>query len=129
MATKTKTEFQEALQALIDRGDLDLRNKKTIHYPMHFNEDFENRLIEELTDDVRTLNALRRSAIMTFKDLIEKWYELGKIRNMGSRSVAVARNSLMDKYYKSLDVNEKAKFLGEIIKINNGTVVIENVEV
>lgn len=126
---KRVTEFEEALQALIDRGDLDLRSKKMIHYPLHFTKEFEESSIVELTEDVRTLNALRRYGIMQFKDLVEHWYDLPRIKNLGARSVAVARVSLIDKYYKSLDADGKAKFLGKIIELNNNTVVLEGVEV
>ena len=130
MATKTKTEFQNAIQALITRGDLNLEHRKMIHYPMHFTKEFENRHIVELTEDTRTLNALRRFGCESFKDVIENWDEICRVRNMGAKSVAIAHNSLLDKYYQSLDVDGKAKFLEEIIKLNNKPVEeLEEVEV
>lgn len=119
------SEFQTALQTLIDLGKLDLRERKTIHYPMHFTKEFEDKYIEELTEDNRTLNALRRFGIRSFGDLIEHWNDVGRIKNMGKKSLALAHNSLMDKYYDSLDTDGKAKFLKDIIDINSKVGVAE----
>ena len=125
MATKNRTEFQDMIEALVMRGDLNLEHRRNIHYPMHFTKEFEDRYIEELTDDNRTLNALRRFGCRYFSDLIEHWDEIGKVKNMGTKSIALAHNALIDKYYQSLDVEGKAKFLGEIIKLNNQPVEVE----
>ena len=125
MTTKNRTELQDVIEALVMRGDLNLEHRKTIHYPMHFTKEFEDRYIEELTDDNRTLNALRRFGCKHFSDLIEHWNDVSRVKNMGTKSIALAHNALLDKYYQSLDVEGKAKFLGEIIKINNQPVVEE----
>lgn len=118
MAEKKKTEFQEMLQTAIDAGWLDLRNRQDIVYPMKITADFRNNFIEDLTDDNRTLNALRRVGVRCFGDLIDKWDELSRVRNMGAKSVAIAHNSLMDRYYQSLNTEEKAKFIKDIVDSN-----------
>ena len=127
MATKERTELQEMIEVLVMRGDLNLENRRNIHYPMRFTKEFEDKYIEELTDDNRTLNALRRFGCKHFSDLIEHWNDVSRVKNMGTKSIALAHNALLDKYYQSLDVEGKAKFLGEIIRINNKPIVEEGV--
>lgn len=114
-----RTEFQEALQALIDRGDLDLRERRSIYYPLKLTKQFEDTYIDFLTHDARSTNALKRGEIMNFGDLIENWDNLKTIRNLGDRSYKVIRNAFINAYYQSLSVDGKAKFLADIIELNS----------
>ena len=126
MAKETKmTEFQEALQALIDRGDLNLEGRHRISYPMSIPTAFEAESIDVITQDVRSLNAMRRADIFTIGDLIERWDSLNRLRNVGDKTLKNIRNSLMNTYYCSLSTDDKAKFLGKIIQMNKGIELVE----
>lgn len=115
-----RTEFQEALQALIDRGDLNLEGRHRISYPMTIPTLFEAESIDIVTQDVRSLNAMRRADIHTVGDLIQRWDTLNKLRNVGTKTLKNIRNSFMNAYYCSLSVDDRAKFLGKIIQMNKG---------
>ena len=79
---------------------------------------FECMIIDELTDDTRSINALKRAGIFNFAELIERWDDIDKIRNLGAKSFKLIRNALVEKYYQSLDVNGKARFIADFIKLN-----------
>ena len=116
-----RTELQDVLEIAIGAGWLDLSKRKTIHFPCHFNKEFEEQSIELMTQDARSLNALHRGHIFTIADLIIDFEKLKTIRGLGTRTKQVIRVSLMDYYYQSLDTDGRAKFIKEIIDLNNGT--------
>ena len=115
------TELQEILQELIDRGVLDLRQRKTIQFPCSFKKGFEEVTIEEITQDQRALNAMKRAGIMSAGALIEKFDDIGRLRNVGKKTVALLRVGLIDAYYRYLDTaDKKAQFLKQVIEMNSG---------
>lgn len=113
-----RTEFQDAIQALVDGGALDITKLKKLDYHIHYNNDFANIDIEAITQDNRAINAMHRAEIFTLGQLIEKWDALDRIRNVGKRTVMLVRNSFMNYYYNSMNVEKKAKFLKEIVDLN-----------
>lgn len=114
-----RTEFQDALQALVDGGALDISKIKKLDYHLHYSDEFANIDIEAITQDNRAINALHRAGVFNLGGLIEKWDTLDKLRNVGKRTVGVVRNSLINYYYCSLGTPEKkAKFLKEIVDLN-----------
>ena len=113
-----RTEFQDAIQALVDGGALDITKLKKLDYHIHSNNDFANIDIEAITQDNRAINAMHRAEIFTLGQLIEKWDALDRIRNVGKRTVMLVRNSFMNYYYNSMNVEKKAKFLKEIVDLN-----------
>ena len=127
MAETKKTELQEALQALIDYGYLDLRERKEIHYPIHYSNIFASDIVELIVQDNRALNGLKRAGVFNVNDLITNWDRLDKVRNIGKKSLSVIRNTFMNYYYCSLDTEGKAKFLAEVIRLNTGSVDVEAV--
>lgn len=116
-----RTELQDVLDVAIGAGWLDLSKRKTIQFPCHFNKEFEGQSVELMTQDARSLNALHRGHIFTIADLIRDFEKLKTIRGLGTKTKQVIRVSLMDYYYQSLDTDGKAKFIKEIIDLNNGT--------
>ena len=118
MAETNRTEFQEALQALVDGGALDISKIKSLSYHIHYKDDFANMDIEAITQDNRAINAMHRAEIFTLGQLIEKWDALDRIRNVGKRTVMLVRNSFMNYYFCSMTVEKKAAFLKEIVDLN-----------
>lgn len=117
-----KSELQAILQTLIDAGKLDLRKRKTIQFPCHFTKDFEDTSIEYVTNDTRAINAMKRAQIMTTGQLIERFEEIPRLRNVGTKTVTLLRRSLMDYYYESLeDADKKAAWIKQIVDMNNGS--------
>lgn len=117
-----RTELQDVLEVMIGAGHLDLQKRKTVQFPCHFNKEFEDQSIEFVTQDQRAINGMKRAGIMTVGQLIERFDELRKIRNLGEKSVTLLHLGLMNLYYQSLEtVEKKAEWIKQIIDMNNGT--------
>ena len=64
---------------------------------------------------------LKRAQIMTTGQLIERFEEIPRLRNVGTKTVTLLRRSLMDYYYESLeDADKKAAWIKQIVDMNNG---------
>ena len=116
-------EFLDVIQVLVSEGYIDISNKKTIEFPLHYSDKFGEEEIEYLTDDNRAVNAMKRANIMTINDLIEQWDTLYKVRNCGKKSSQLIRVGLMARYYNDLSIDDRAKWLKEIIEYNSKPVV------
>ena len=115
-----KTEFQLALEALNEAGYINPTDRKNLYFPIHYFDSFKEKYIEEVVQDNRSLNAMKRSKILTVGELIDRWDELSRLKNIGKKSVGLLKNGFMQLYYDSLETAEKkAQFLKDIVVFNS----------
>ena len=116
---KDKTDFQIMLEILNEAGYINPRDRKNLYIPIHYPDSFKEEFIETVVQDNRSLNAMKRAQINTVGQLIDRWDELSRLKNIGKKSIKLLKNGLIQKYYDTLNVEKKAQFLMEIIKMNS----------
>ena len=115
---EARDEFLDAIKVLVAAGHINIEKIREIRFPLHYPASMEEITVEELTEDNRSINALKREGIMNVKQLLEKWDDLRKLRNVGVKTKNIIKQSLMGCYYSNLNTEQRAEWLKEIVELN-----------
>lgn len=75
-----------------------------------------NKSIDMLELDQRAFNGLMRAGYDTIGKVVDNWEDLGKIRNLGKKSVSNIKSAIFGYNIQNLDDQGKLKrYLGRII--------------
>lgn len=77
-------------------------------------------VIEDLTFSVRSQNALKRAGLFTVRDVVRALSqdELGKIRNLGRKSISEIKTRILVFGYEALGTEGRLDFFRDIIAHN-----------
>ena len=100
--------FKEDLATMMESGKR-LKGSK-IAFPVY---GLDGLPIEELNLTVRASNGLKRAGIMTADEILVR--DLGKIRNLGTKSVKEIRNAVLDYSYTHMTDRQRENFWKEIL--------------
>lgn len=85
-------------------------NGKQIQFPVYHVSEMP---IEELNLGVRASNGLKRAGIMTVDGILER--DLGKVRNLGAKSVKEIKNAVLNYSYERMNQQQKAEFWKNVL--------------
>lgn len=102
------TDFQRDLEVLINEGVI-APNGKQIRFVFKYGNRFKGEL-ELLGLNDRSYNCLRRNKINDISEISERWNELKKLRNAGTKTIKEVKNKYIAYYYDTLSDEEKKEF-------------------
>lgn len=112
---KNNRNFTEDLTLVLEAAD---EIPVKLSFPLGVTTEQKMESIDTFISSNRATNALHRQQIHTAGNLIDKFDEIGRIRNLGEKSVKEAKNGLLKWYYNSLDANGISEFWNDFRAMN-----------
>ena len=109
--------FKKDLELVLStqKGGTELNN---IKFPLFFEEGFMERNIESFVTDQRGFNSLKRNNVGTIAEFVDKFDELGELRNVGVRTVRMLKQGFLQYWYSTLTQSEVKAFWQSFCKEN-----------
>lgn len=87
-------------------------------FPLSFTKEFKEESIEIMQLSARAGNSLKRGGVFTIGNMLEKFDNLGKLRNCGENSVKEIKNAFLQAWYEQLEPEQVTEFWEEFVKEN-----------
>lgn len=119
-----KTQLPEKLLAAAEQIGLPLTIYSFFGNGIRVNLEFSkaacDTVIEDLTFSVRSQNALKRAGLFTVRDVVRALSqdELGKIRNLGRKSISEIKTRILLFGYEALGTEGRLDFFRDLIAHN-----------
>ena len=111
-----KSMFLEDLELVIGAAKAGNGNLKL---PFRISETTEKKDIDILILSPRSNNSLKRNHVDTIGQIVERFNDLGALRNIGTISVREIRRKTAEFLYEAMSVNNRKAFWREFLTLNN----------
>ena len=108
--------FDEALTYVLVNTDI---NRENLNFPLTYSKEFGESSVREMDLSERAKNSLGRGNIHTMNELVANFDNIAKLRSCGKQTVREIKNRFLQRWYETLDDDQKTLFWEEFITVNS----------
>ena len=108
--------FSEALTYVLANTNI---KRENLTFPLTYSKAFGETSVREMDLSERAKNSLGRGNIHTMNDLMQNFDNIVRLRSCGKQTVKEIKNRFLQRWYETLDDEQKAAFWEEFIVANS----------